>query len=203
MGTTPNNRTRRPAGCDDNSPLQPHKAEINTATGQFTNYSTRLPPAADVVMVAAAANLSAAIKAGDRRMPDNGGTAGNGIADTGVQGSDVLTNAAAHAGTMSNGYPTGNQQYMHIMADAAGDGDAFQIWAYSYAFGAWSQLQIPVANTAVNTHYVPALITVAAAATPVYHVIPIHGIDRVAFVSGDAADWNGVGGSVKIAFNSF
>ena len=93
-----------------------------------------------------------------------------------------------------NGYATGNSEWMHmsVICDGA---ETFTIWAWSHQMGRWSELQLPVANTAVATSYAPATFTTAGAANQ-YFIVPVRGVDRVAFVSTDTPD-------IRIAFNNF
>ena len=83
-----------------------------------------------------------------------------------------------------NGYDTQNQDYLHIcMSQSTADARTVSIYAYNRCFGTWGILKIPVSNAAtLDGMYVNADIVSDASATTQF-VIPIHGIDRVAFVS--------------------
>ena len=86
--------------------------------------------------------------------------------------------------TKLNGYDTQNQDYLHLMLYTTGTTvtNGVQIYAYNRCFGRWGKLRIPVSNgTSLAGMYVDAHFT-GSADTTEYMVIPIHGIDRVAFV---------------------
>ena len=66
---------------------------------------------------------------------------------------------------------------------------SFTIYAYNRCFGRWGKFRIPITKPGASTAasmYVAASFTGTASKTE-YVVIPIHGIDRVAFV-GTAND---------------
>ena len=106
----------------------------------------------------------------------------------------TVLNSQLNGAAGLNGYPTGNSEWLHMSAIAAANGDAITIWAYNYAFGRWSELQIPVGNGT----YAPATFTLTNLGDNEYFVIPIRGVDRVA-ITAAAGD----NPSVKIAFNNF
>ena len=96
-----------------------------------------------------------------------------------------LANDLDSSGLGTNGYPTENQHYLHLQIENDGTDDTVTIFAYNYAFGAWSQLYIPIgvkngADTTAELAYVAATFTSINGKKMV--VVPIHGIDRVAFV---------------------
>lgn len=89
-----------------------------------------------------------------------------------------------------NGYSTENQRFLHIQIENNGTDDTLQLYAYNYAFGSWSQLYLPhgtkvqadtnLEATTTNDVYVAAKWTTISGKFMV--TIPIHGIDRIAFV---------------------
>tara|TARA_R100000005_G_scaffold80467_1_gene47692 strand:- start:605 stop:1090 length:486 start_codon:yes stop_codon:yes gene_type:complete len=100
-----------------------------------------------------------------------------------------------------NGYSTENQRFLHIQIENDGTDDTLQIYAYNYAFGSWAQLYLPhgtrtqldtgdgddSSGQTTNDTYVKAQWTTINGKFMV--TIPIHGIDRVAFVhDGSLAD---------------
>jgi hypothetical protein len=106
------------------------------------------------------------------------------ITVTAVAAGDLDNNLATTALGV-NGYPTENQHYLHLQIENDGTDDTVSIFAYNYAFGAWSQLYIPVgvkngSDTTAELAYVAATFTTINGKKMV--VVPIHGIDRVAFV---------------------
>jgi len=89
-----------------------------------------------------------------------------------------------------NGYVTENQRFIHIQIENDGTDDTLQLFAYNYAFGAWAALYLPhgtkvqadtnLEATTTNDVYVEAKWTTVDGKFMV--TIPIHGIDRIAFV---------------------
>ena len=89
-----------------------------------------------------------------------------------------------------NGYDTQNQDYLHIcMRQTTSDPRTVSIYAYNRCFGTWGRLKIPLAmgggTPTLDGSYVNADIVSDGSATTQF-VIPIHGIDRIAFVSSAA-----------------
>jgi hypothetical protein len=106
--------------------------------------------------------------------------------------SDALT--GTNAG--ENGYSTENQRFLHIQIENNDDAEDLAVYAYNYAFGAWAKLYLPhgtkiqadtdlEANT-TNDRYVEAKWSTINGKFMV--TIPIHGIDRVAFVRSSSVD---------------
>ena len=89
-----------------------------------------------------------------------------------------------------NGYSTENQRFVHIQIENNGTDDTLKLYAYNYAFGAWSELYLPhgtkvqadtnLEATTTNDVYVEAKWTTINGKFMV--TIPINGIDRIAFV---------------------
>ena len=74
------------------------------------------------------------------------------------------------------------------MAQASADARTVSIYAYNRSFGTWGRLKIPVSQAAtLDAMYVNADIISDVSATTMF-IIPIHGIDRVAFVSSASDD---------------
>ena len=97
----------------------------------------------------------------------------------------------------NNGYVTENQRFLHIQIENDGTDDTLEVYAYNYAFGAWAKLYLPhgtkvqadtaLEATTTNDVYVEAKWTTINGKFMV--TIPIHGIDRIAFVhDGSLAD---------------
>ena len=90
----------------------------------------------------------------------------------------------------NNGYATENQRFLHIQIENDGTDDTLEIYVYNYAFGCWAKYYLPhgtkvQADTALeanttNDRYVETKWTTINGKFMV--TIPIHGIDRVAFV---------------------
>ena len=92
-----------------------------------------------------------------------------------------------------NGYSTENQRFLHIQIENNGVDDTLKLYAYNYAFGSWSELYLPLGRpgqpdtnleaVTVNDVYVEAKWTTINGKFMV--TVPIHGIDRIAFVHAD------------------
>ena len=100
--------------------------------------------------------------------------------------SDTLDTGSAGG----NGDDTQNQDNLHLCIRTTGSSAGqFQVYAYNRCFGTWGLLKAPVAigaSAKTEAAYVPVEFT-GSATTTEYLVIPVHGIDRVAFV-GTAND---------------
>tara|TARA_A100001011_G_C13984397_1_gene704648 strand:+ start:114 stop:590 length:477 start_codon:yes stop_codon:yes gene_type:complete len=106
-----------------------------------------------------------------------------------VAATDLAANInSADAG--KNGYSTENQRFLHIQIENDGTDDTLELYAYNYAFGAWAKLYLPhgtkvqadtnLEATTTNDVYVEAKWTSIDGKFMV--TVPIHGIDRIAFV---------------------
>jgi len=108
------------------------------------------------------------------------------------------------AGTGLNGYPTGNHMFMHMVIDAA-EAATFDVYGYSYATQKWALLRLPNYSSTVSWNNALDPVTISVAATTGnYIVVPICGVDRVAFgcaTEQDATDLNG--GTFQVTFNTF
>ena len=96
-------------------------------------------------------------------------------------------NAAITDGTAGeNGYRTENQRFLHLQIE----NDAVKsltLYAYNYAFGAWSPLYVNItAGTTATAGQ--AIATYASINGKKLLIIPIVGIDRIAFTSADAGN---------------
>ena len=97
-----------------------------------------------------------------------------------------LNNDLNDATAGHNGYSTENQQYLHIQIENDGTDDTLKLFVYNYAFGAWAHYYLPLgikngADTTAELAYVAATWTSINGKKMV--TVPIHGIDRVAFVN--------------------
>jgi len=102
-----------------------------------------------------------------------------------------LADALDSATEGRNGYSTENQRFLHIQIYNDGTDDTLQLYVYNYAFGAWAQLYLPhgtkvqadtnLEATETNDVYVKAQWTSINGTFMV--TVPIHGVDRVAFVN--------------------
>lgn len=110
-----------------------------------------------------------------------------------VEATDLAANLdSTDAG--KNGYSTENQRYLHIQIENNGTDDTLELYAYNYAFGSWAKLYLPhgtrtqldtgdgddSSGQTTNDTYVEAKWTTINGNFMV--TIPIHGIDRIAFV---------------------
>jgi hypothetical protein len=134
--------------------------------------------------------------------------------------SDALTSTSAGA----NGYSTENQKFLHVQIENNDAAETLTIYAYNYAFGGWAPLYLPlsfdrgdsehtsdddsgdsdetvaaaVAAGTVNDAY--AIATFNSVNGKYMVVVPIHGIDRVAFVDDGTHDGSFV---VRAACSTF
>ena len=95
--------------------------------------------------------------------------------------SDTLTSTTAG----ENGYDTQNQDFLHLcLSQSTGNDNNVHIYAYNRCFGTWGLLKVPTTNAGtLDAMYVDAIIQSDQNSVK-YAVIPIHGIDRVAFSTG-------------------
>jgi hypothetical protein len=133
------------------------------------------------------------------------------VIDTSAAGGDEAdefdSTLQSAAGTGLNGYTTGNHMYMHLVVDAFAAA-SFDVYGYSYATQKWALLRLPVGGNNDSTQWTTNLdpVTISVSATAgAYLVVPIYGVDRVAFGAGnnaqDSADLNG--GTFQVTFNTF
>ena len=102
----------------------------------------------------------------------------------------VLNDSLNDATAGENGYATGNARYLHLQIENDGTDDTLTLYAYNYAFGAWAKLYLPhgtkvqadtnLEATTTNDVYVEATWTTINGKFMV--IVPIHGVDRIAFV---------------------
>ena len=80
-----------------------------------------------------------------------------------------------------NGYSTENQRFLHLQIENDGTDDTLTLYAYNYAFGAWSPLYVSTTAGATATAS-QVIATYASINGKKLLIIPIAGIDRIAFV---------------------
>lgn len=85
-----------------------------------------------------------------------------------------------------NGYATENQRFLHLQIEND-EAKNLTLYAYNYAFGAWSPLYVNISggSTATNSQVIA---TFASLDGEKLLIIPIAGIDRIAFTSADAGN---------------
>ena len=120
----------------------------------------------------------------------------------------ALSDTLAGTNAGENGYVTENQRFLHIQIENNDATETLAIYVYNYAFQKWAQLYLPhgskvqadtnlEANT-TNDRYVPASWNTIDGKFMV--TIPIHGIDRVAFICDSSVDEHFI---VKAACSTF
>jgi len=88
-----------------------------------------------------------------------------------------LTDAVAG----ENGYSTENQRFLHIQMENDGTDDTLTLYAYNYAFGTWAPYYLEIAGpTSADASRVIATFTTLNGEKLI--IVPIEGIDRIAFV---------------------
>lgn len=87
-----------------------------------------------------------------------------------------------------NGYATENQRFLHILIENDDTSETLTLYAYNYAFGKWAQLFIPVAGNQATAQltYVAAQWNSINGKKQI--VVPIEGVDRIAFVDDGTVD---------------
>jgi len=106
-----------------------------------------------------------------------------------VTASGDLSETLAGTAAGTNGYDTQNQSHLHLCISGGSSAGSFAVYAYNRQFGTWGILKAPVKLDSANTEgaYVPVEFTGSNDITE-YVVLPIHGIDRVAFVGSSIND---------------
>jgi hypothetical protein len=84
-----------------------------------------------------------------------------------------------------NGYSTENQRFLHVLV-TGNNSKSVEIVGYNYAFGAWAPLQVRVDVDNAAAVYANAVATTGSSGEAKLYIFDIAGIDRIAFVSGDA-----------------
>jgi len=95
----------------------------------------------------------------------------------------VLNDALTDATAGENGYATGNASHLHIQIENDGTDDTLTLYAYNYAFGAWAQYYSNIGVGDTETVVAAYVLTKWTTINGKFMVtVPIHGIDRIAFV---------------------
>ena len=81
-----------------------------------------------------------------------------------------------------NGYSTENQRFLHVLVKG-GSSKSVEIYGYNYAFAEWSVLMF---KTPSGAGYTKLEATTGGSGGARQYTFDIAGVDRVAFVSGDA-----------------
>ena len=190
-------KSRTPAGHNNDGPIPPDGKESNDPNnaGQVLNYKTRPVPTGNITVVDDATNaaaFNANLNAGGISVGGGDGTGSSGI----------VANVGAAAGT--NGYATGNHMYMHCMIDATAAA-RFRVYGYNYSSGRWGMLRLPTGGNGDSWNAACDPVEIVFTNGNPYHVvIPVFGIDRVAFGADAGDDLNRLNnGSFQISFNTF
>ena len=190
-------KSRRPQGHSNDGPVPSDGTDSNDPNnaGQVLNYKTRPVPTGNITVLddaPGAAIFNANLNAGGISVGGGDGTGSSG----------AVVNVVAAAGT--NGYATGNHMYMHCVIDAAAAA-TFRVYGYNYSSGRWGLLRLPTGGNGNtwNAACDPVEILIANG-NPFHVVIPIFGIDRVAFGAATGNDLTRLnGGTFQISFNTF
>ena len=109
------------------------------------------------------------------------------VATSGANGSphDKLIGAP---GSGRNGYGTGNASHLHLQIENNDTAETVTVYGYNYVFKKWGILYIPMGQNqaTADTSFVAATFATIDGVKQV--TIPIHGIDRIAFVEGSSTD---------------
>ena len=102
-------------------------------------------------------------------------------------------NASLNDGTAGqNGYATENQRFLHVLVKT-NNSKAVTIYGYNYAFGEWAPIYMHDGDGTFSA----MTATTASDGAAIHYIFDIAGVDRVAFVSGDAP------GTVRAACSTF
>ena len=132
-----------------------------------------------------------AVPSGSQDIPDTTAVvAGNALAN--------LENALNAPEAGANGYGTGNASHLHLSITHDDANGTLTLYGYNYAFKSWGKMYIPVgvkngADTTAELAYVAA--TFATIDGTKLLTVPIHGVDRIAFVVNEALDAISAAGS--------
>ena len=98
-----------------------------------------------------------------------------------------LVDALNSSDAGKNGYSTENQRFLHIQIVNDDANETLTLYSYNYSFGTWAPLYIPVgAGATANANWVQAQWSSVNGKTQI--VVPIDGIDRIAFVDDGTHD---------------
>tara|TARA_R100000152_G_C6767441_1_gene192648 strand:+ start:1074 stop:1601 length:528 start_codon:yes stop_codon:yes gene_type:complete len=127
-----------------------------------------------------------------------------------------LNDALDDATMAHNGYATGNARYLHLQIENNDALETLELYAYNYAFGSWAKFYLPHGSPPNNVGDISEddVVTQAAGTTNAAWVeakwntingkfmvtIPIHGVDRIAFVHDGTVDANYI---VRAACSTF
>lgn len=100
---------------------------------------------------------------------------------------DDLSETLSSATAGENGYDTQNQDFLHLcLSQSTNNDNDVHIYAYNRCFGVWGLLKVPTTNAGTLDDMYKDAIIQSDQNTVKYAVIPIHGIDRVAFSTGSS-----------------
>jgi hypothetical protein len=100
----------------------------------------------------------------------------------------------------ANGYATGNASHLHIQINNNDTGEDLTLYAYNYVFKSWAPMYLPLGQNQATTDASYVIATWATIDGAKYVTVPIHGIDRIAFIEGSSTDANYV---IKAAVSTF
>ena len=126
-----------------------------------------------------------AVPSGSQDIPDTTAVV------AGVASGDLVNALSAPPATGKNGYGTGNASHLHLSITHDAADETLTLYGYNYALKAWGKMYIPVgvkngADTTAELAYVAA--TFATINGTKLLTVPIHGVDRIAFVVNEALD---------------
>lgn len=84
-----------------------------------------------------------------------------------------------------NGFSTQNQRYLHLhIRGTHASVQPLELWGYNYTFGRWARLMLPTGQEDANNNveYAPWGGVPTGGGVKTQWVIPIQGVDRIAFV---------------------
>ena len=100
----------------------------------------------------------------------------------------------------ANGYATGNASHLHVQINNNDTSENVTLYAYNYVFKSWAPAYLPLGQNQATTDASFVIATWATIDGSKHVTVPIHGIDRIAFVHGSSVDASYI---IKAAVSTF
>jgi len=97
----------------------------------------------------------------------------------------------------ANGYATGNASHLHLSIEHDDADGTLTLYGYNYVFKKWGILYIPMGQNQATADASFVAATFATINGTKLLTVPIHGMDRIAFVVNEALD------AIAAAVNTF
>ena len=100
----------------------------------------------------------------------------------------------------ANGYATGNASHLHLSIKHDDADGTLTLYGYNYVFKKWGILYIPMGQNQATADASFVAATFATINGTKLLTVPIHGMDRIAFIHGSSVDANYM---IKAAVSTF